>query len=240
MHVALISKDQNLASTLRSALHDSAFGTTVLADSGTVADIASGLDLLILDVAAFGGNAESAAVENRKLAPNLPLLAVNVGNSPDERIAAFRAGFDDSVSRGFPAEEIALRAQSLVRRFSATDHAVLKFADVILDRVAHTVTRSGKPIRLTEREFRTMEYFIRNPKRVISPEELCEQIWKFRFDPNSNVVQVFVMRLRKKIDENFPKKIIRTIPRSGYVLMQESDVLPPIPTASGDSQKAAA
>lgn len=238
MHVALITKDPVISSSLRSSLHDSGFGTTALADDSTVASIASGLDLLILDLAALGCSAEAAALEIRKVAPTLPLLAVNAGDSSDERLEAFRAGFDDSVSRSFPAAEIAFRAQSLVRRTSATDQAVLKFADVVLDRVARTVTRSGKPVRLTEREYRTMEYLMRNPKRVISPEELCEQVWKFHFDPYSNVVQVFIMRLRKKIDENFPKKVIHTIPRGGYVLKEESDVNTP-PDRS-ESRKAAA
>jgi DNA-binding response OmpR family regulator len=204
MHVALITKDQNLSASIRSSLHECGFGTTIFADSSAIESLASGLDLLICDLGASAADADAAALALRKSAPSLPLIAVTAGDSPNDRLRAFRAGFDDAVARSVPAEEIALRAQSLIRRSSATDHAVLKFADVVLDRVARTVTRSGKPIRLTEREYRTMEYLMRNPKRVIKPEELCEQVWKFRYNPSSNVVQVFIMRLRKKIDESFP------------------------------------
>ena len=198
---------------------------TILPNSSAVGDLASGLDLLICELAAFSGSTEDSLVEIRKLAPFLPLLAVMPDAPAGERLAAFRAGFDDAVSRSFSMEEVAFRAQSLVRRSSVTDRAILKFADIVLDRVARSVTRFGKPLRLTEREFRTMEYLMRNANRVIAAEELCEQVWKFPYDPSSNVVQVFIMRLRKKIDKNFPAKLIHTVPRGGYVLKQASDEL---------------
>lgn len=240
MHAAIISKDHIIASSLRASLHDAGFGTTILGDVSTVAELASGLDLLIFDLDSVERNVVASALEFRKLAPSVPVLAVNAGDSSEERSEAFRAGYDDTVSRSFSAEEIALRAQALVRRAAGNDHAILKFADVILNRVARTLTRSGTPIRLTEREFRTMEYLMRNPNRVISPEELCEQVWKFHFDPGSNVVQVFIMRLRKKIDENFPTKLVHTVSRAGYVLKDELDAISQKQGACRDFEEAAA
>jgi DNA-binding response OmpR family regulator len=223
MHVALFTKDSNLSTSLRSSLHDSGFGTTLLEDTSSVSTIARGLDILIFDTDASSIPLDSALGELRHAAPSTPFLAISGSNEPSDRIAALRVGFDDSVSRSFPSEEIALRAQALVRRNTGSDQAVLRFADIVLDRVARSVTRSGSPVRLTEREYRTLEYFIRNPGRVISPAELCEQVWKFHFDPCSNVVQVFIMRLRKKIDEGFETRLIQTVPRLGYALRREPE-----------------
>lgn len=228
MHIALYTHDQSLASELRPSLHESGFGSSVIAEPSAIPVVAAGQDVLILDLKATGDELETVLSNARSGAPDIAILGITAGNSADERISALRAGLDDCVSRSFSPLEIALRVQSLVRRAAGRGETVLKFADILLDRVARTVTRGGQPLHLTDREYRTLEYFIRNAGRVISPMELCEQVWQFHFDPCSNVVQVFIMRLRKKIDDGFPQKVVHTVPRGGYVLRRESDMTPPV------------
>lgn len=226
MHIALITKDKALATDLRTALRGCGFGTTVVEHQSDFQTVIRGQDVLILDMADAGDAMESILAKARNAAPGIAIIAVASGNDPVERIKAFREGVDECVSRSFPHEEVALRAMSLVRRGAQKDHAVLRYWDLTLDRVTRTVTRAGRPIRLTDREYRTLEYFLRNPDRVVSPMELCEQVWKFHFDPRSNVVQVFIMRLRKKIDDGFARKVVHTVPRLGYSLGEKHDEQP--------------
>ncbi len=240
MHIALYTHDQSLAAELRPALHESGFGSSVLAEPSAIPVVAAGQDVLILDLKATSDELETILSIARSGAPDIAILGIATGNAADERIAALRAGLDDCVSRSFSPVEIALRVQSLVRRATGRGETVLKFADILLDRVARTVTRSGRPLYLTDREYRTLEYFIRNAGRVISPLELCEQVWQFHFDPCSNVVQVFIMRLRKKIDDDFPQKVVHTVPRGGYVLRRESDLISPAKTSPPQLAGAAA
>ena len=223
MHIALLTKDTVLANDLRTALRGCGFGTTVIEREADVQTVVRGQDVLILDMMATGEATEAILEKARNTVPGIAVIAVASGDDPAERIRAFRDGVDECVSRSFPHEEVALRAMSLVRRGAHKDHAVLRYWDVTLDRVTRTVTRAGRPIRLTDREYRTLEYFLRNPDRVVSPMELCEQVWKFHFDPRSNVVQVFIMRLRKKIDDGFARKVVHTVPRMGYTLGEKHD-----------------
>lgn len=226
MHIALLTNDKTLANDLRTALRGCGFGTTVVEHESEISTVIRGQDVLILDMVATGGVMEAILEKARSAVPGIAVLAVASGNDPAERMKAFREGVDECVSRSFPCEEVALRAMALVRRGAQKEHAVLRYWDVTLDRVTRTVTRAGRPIRLTDREYRTLEYFLRNPERVISPMELCEQVWKFHFDPRSNVVQVFIMRLRKKIDDGFARKVIHTVPRAGYSLGGKLDEQP--------------
>jgi DNA-binding response OmpR family regulator len=221
MHIAIFTNDEPLATPLRAALHDIGFGSTLIGNPSEIQTVAAGQDLMILDLAATGNQLSEILANVRSAAPNLPYLAVTAGDENAERVDALKIGMDDAVSRSFSATEVALRCHSIVRRSAGKEQMVYKYADVVLDRISHSATRAGKPLPLTGREYRTLEYFIRNPGRVVSPQELCEQVWKFHFDPGSNVVQVFVMRLRKKIDDGFSQKLIQTVPKGGYVMRLE-------------------
>jgi two-component system OmpR family response regulator len=221
MHIALFTKDPTLAAELKHALHGAGFGITLVDSVPSLSNVISGQDLLAIDMACVEGKLDELLELAANPGGGIAALGIADGDSAAARIDGFRAGLDDCVSRDFPKVEIALRAQALLRRRQTAEQAVIRFADIVLDRVARSVTRAGRSVRLTEREFRTLEYFIRNAGRIISPLELCEQVWKLHFDPGSNVVQVFVMRLRKKIDDNFETKLIHTAPREGYIMDRE-------------------
>jgi DNA-binding response OmpR family regulator len=224
MHIALLTKNPTLTAELKHALHGAGFGTTFADSIIGLSAVIAGQDLLMIDFEALDGGKLDAVLElSAKHDGALPTLGISSGTVAAGRIEGLRAGLDDCVSRDFPTVEIALRVQALLRRRHTEAQAVIRFADVVLDRVARVVTRAGRAVRLTEREFRTLEYFIRNAGRTISPMELCEQVWKFHFDPDSNVVQVFVMRLRKKLDDGFETRLIHTVPRGGYIMDREGE-----------------
>jgi two-component system OmpR family response regulator len=223
MHIALFTKNPTLAAELKHALHGAGFGITLIDNFQSLSGVISGQDLLAIDLASVDGKLDAILELADTCGGGVPTLGIVEGTVAAGRINAFRAGLDDGVTEDFPTVEIALRVQALLRRRQTSEQAIVRFADVVLDRVARSVTRAGRSVRLTEREFRTLEYFIRNTGRVISPMELCEQVWKFHFDPESNVVQVFIMRLRKKIDDEFETKLIHTVPRAGYIMEREGE-----------------
>lgn len=223
MHITLFTKNPTLSAELKHALHGAGFGVTFVDSLQSLGGILAGQDLLAIDLASVDGNLDAILEIADSSGPGIPTLGIAEGTVAAARIDALRAGLDECVTQDFPMVELALRVQALLRRRQTSEQAVVRFADVVLDRVARSVTRAGRSVRLTEREFRTLEYFIRNAGRVISPMELCEQVWKFHFDPESNVVQVFIMRLRKKIDDDFATNLIHTVPREGYIMEREGE-----------------
>jgi two-component system copper resistance phosphate regulon response regulator CusR len=152
-----------------------------------------------------------------------PILMLTALSTTDDKLVGFEAGADDYLAKPFDFKEFLARVKALIKRSNQTliEAQVLKFADLELDLTSKIVTRSGQKINLTAKEFQLMEYFLRNQEKVISKAEIAENIWEVEDEGSSNLIEVYVNYLRKKVDKGFPSKLIHTQFGMGYILRQE-------------------
>jgi two-component system OmpR family response regulator len=149
----------------------------------------------------------------------VPVLILSAKASVENRVAGLQAGGDDYLTKPFAFSELLARVQALIRRAThVAEPAKLSAGDVTMDLLSREVTRSGQTIELQSREFALLELMLRNPGRPITKTMILEHIWDYNFDPQTNVVDVLVHRLRVKMDKDFPVKLIQTIRGVGYVL----------------------
>jgi DNA-binding response OmpR family regulator len=150
-----------------------------------------------------------------------PVLILSARRTVDDRVKGLEAGGDDYLTKPFAFSELLARVQALIRRSSGSTGATyLKTGDLSMDLLTRRVVRAGEDIELQPKEFSLLEYFMRNPGRVVSKTLILEHIYDYNFDPQTNVVDVLVCRLRNKLDKDFDKKMIQTIRGVGYVLKE--------------------
>ncbi len=149
-----------------------------------------------------------------------PTLILSALGQVDDRVKGLRAGGDDYLAKPYAFSELLARVEVLVRRggASATDPTILRVADLELDRLAHKLTRANKDIPLQPREFRLLEYLMRHAGQVVTRTMLLENVWDYHFDPQTNVIDVHVSRLRAKIDKGYDKALLHTIRGTGYMI----------------------
>ncbi len=202
-----------------------------LAESGHVADHAAdgeiGLrlarsgayDVLVVDRMLPRRDGLSLIAELRRAGVHTPTLILSALGAVDERVSGLRAGSDDYLAKPFSFSELLARLESLSRRARTELAAVhLRIADLDVDRIARTVSRAGHPIRLQPREYQLLEYLARHAGQVVTRTMLLEHVWGYNFDPQTNVVDVHISRLRAKIDRGFEPPLLETIRGVGYAL----------------------
>ncbi len=177
-------------------------------------------DTIIMDRILPGGIEGLAIVEAlRKTGDKTPILILSALGEVDDRIRGLRAGGDDYLAKPFAFGELVARLDALVRRSrdvgAETD---LKVADLRMDPLSHTVTRAGKPIQLQPREFRLLEFLLRHAGQVVTRTMLLENVWDYHFDPQTNVINSHVSKLRRKIDQGFDTPLLHTVRGAGYKL----------------------
>jgi DNA-binding response OmpR family regulator len=157
--------------------------------------------------------------ELRRQRRTVPVLILSARRSVDDRVRGLQAGGDDYLTKPFAFAELLARVQALVRRATQRPEATtLSFADLTLDLLSRQVTRAGAPIELRPREFALLEYMLRNAGKVVSKTMILAHVWNYSFDPQTNVVDVLVSRLRDKIDRPFDRKLLHTVRGVGYAL----------------------
>lgn len=176
--------------------------------------------LIISDIILPGMNGLDLCRKLREVGVSSPILLLTALGTTDDKIEGLDAGADDYLAKPFEFRELMARVRALTRRSIGIIHTanMLKVADLEMDLDTKTVTRAGQDITLTAKEFGLLEYFIRNQGRVISKVELAEKIWDVTFDTGTNVIEVYVNFLRKKIDKDFESKLLHTQIGMGYVL----------------------
>lgn len=177
-------------------------------------------DVIVLDRMLPGGIDGLGIVEAlRKTGNRTPILILSALGEVDERIRGLKAGGDDYLVKPFAMGELLARLEALVRRgSSAPVETVLRVGDLEMDLLARKVSRAGKPVALQPREFKLLEYLMRHAGQVVTRTMLLENVWNYHFDPQTNVIDVHVSKLRQKIDAGFPRPLLHTVRGAGYKL----------------------
>jgi two-component system copper resistance phosphate regulon response regulator CusR len=175
-------------------------------------------DLIVLDVMLPGRDGWSVLRAIREAGKTMPVLFLTARDQVDDRVKGLELGADDYLVKPFAFSELLARVRSLLRRGRVTEPEVLRMADMELDLLRRRVTRSGKRIDLTAKEFALLELLLRRHDEVLPRSLIASQIWDMNFDSDTNVIEVAVRRLRAKIDDNFEPKLIHTVRGMGYVL----------------------
>jgi heavy metal response regulator len=221
VHALLVEDDETISEFVARGLREAGFAVDCAADgdAGLAAALSQTYDVAILDVMLPKRDGLSVIDELRRRGITTPVLILSARRSVDDRVRGLQAGGDDYLTKPFAFAELLARVQALVRRATrAPEPTTLTVADVVLDLLSRRVTRDGVSIDLRPREFALLEYLMRNPGRVVSKTMILSHVWEYSFDPQTNIVDVLVSRLREKIDRPFEKKLLHTVRGVGYVL----------------------
>jgi DNA-binding response OmpR family regulator len=175
-------------------------------------------DLVILDVMLPDQDGIQTCKNLRRRGIKVPVLMLTALSTTGDKVKGLDAGADDYVTKPFEVDELLARVRALLRRGEAQESSHLKFADLDMDLLTRTVTRGGQKIVLTAKEFALLEYFLRNPNRVLTRTSIGEHVWDMNFDSDSNVIDVYVSMLRRKLDRGFDERLIHTVIGTGYCL----------------------
>lgn len=221
MRVLVVEDDKKLGEFIVKGLKQSGFTVDHRADgeNGLILALGTPYDAAVIDIMVPKLDGLSLIGEIREKNILTPVIIVSAKGSVDERIKGLQAGGDDYLSKPFALSELVARVQALIRRGSrVAEPSTLKAADLSIDLLSRSALRGGTRIELQNREFRLLEYLMRNAGRPVTKMMILEHVWDYSFDPQTNVVDVLVSRLRAKIDKDFPDKLIHTLRGVGYVL----------------------
>jgi two-component system, OmpR family, response regulator len=221
MRLLLVEDDKKISSFVRKGLAEAGFTVDCAFDGreGLHLALSEPYDVAVMDIMlpVLNGLAIIAKMRVRKI--NTPVLVLSAKRSVDEIVRGLQAGGDDYLIKPFTFSELLARVQALVRRASgAVEPAGLVFGELSVDLLKREVVRNGRKIDLQPREFALLEYLMRNSTRVVSKTMILEHVWGYNFDPQTNVVDVLVCRLRKQLEIGADEKLIHTVRGAGYVL----------------------
>ncbi|UOG77355.1 response regulator transcription factor (plasmid) [Hymenobacter tibetensis] len=225
MKILLIEDEPKVSAFIRRGLEEAQFDVEVAYDGyyGRQLALVNPYDLIILDVILPVLNGIEVLQAIRAQDQHIPVLMLTALGTTADKLKGFNEGADDYLVKPFDFSELLARVRVLTRRRGLeTKGATLMIDDLILDSMAKTVTRSGRPIRLTAREFSLLELFMRHKGRVLSRAEIAENSWEDALDSGSNVIDVYVNYLRNKVDKGFDRKLIHTVVGMGYTMREEA------------------
>jgi two-component system OmpR family response regulator len=225
MRLLLVEDDLKIASFIMKGLKEAGFTADHAADGeeGLYLALHEPYATAIIDIMLPKLDGLRLIKKLRRQKISTPVLILSAKRSVNDRVRGLQTGGDDYLIKPFAFPELLARVQALIRRVDgSTEPTSLTFRDLSLDLLKREVHRSGKRIDLQPREFALLEYLMRNAEKVVSKTMILEHIWSYQFDPQTNVVDVLVSRLRSKVDKNFPEKIIYTLRGIGYVLKAPS------------------
>jgi len=221
MRVLIIEDDQTIAEFVARGLREAGFAVDLAADGeeGLEAALQQAYDVAVVDLMLPKRDGLAVIDALRRRGKTTPVLILSARRSVDDRVRGLQAGGDDYLTKPFAFAELLARVQALVRRASLTpEPTTLTIADLSLDLLTRKVVREGQTIELRPREFALLEYLMRNAGKVVSKTMILSHVWDYNFDPQTNIVDVLVSRLRDKIDRPFETKRLHTVRGVGYVI----------------------
>ncbi|MGH1418232.1 MAG: response regulator transcription factor [Hyphomicrobiaceae bacterium] len=221
MRVLVIEDDHETATFLQKSLKESGHAADLAEDGEAGLSMArgGGYDILIVDRMLPRMDGLAIVKTLREEEDQTPALILSALGDVDDRVKGLRAGGDDYLSKPYAYTELLARIEALSRRATPEEQATrLSVGDLVLDRLSHRVTRSGESVILQPREFRLLEYLMKHAGQVVTRTMLLENVWDYHFDPQTNVIDVHVSRLRAKIDKNFATPLLHTVRGAGYMI----------------------
>jgi two-component system, OmpR family, response regulator len=220
MRILVVEDETKLANFLRKGLVEESFVVNVVYDGVEALDrvFAEAYDAIILDIMLPQRDGLSILREMRRRHINTPVLLLSARGNVNERVEGLNLGADDYLPKPFSITEVVARIRALLRRASGEHAPVMQVADLSLNVITREATRGGHKVDLTNREFALLEYLMAHADRVITKTALCEHVWEHHFDTGTNVVEVCIQRLRRKIDAAHSHKLLQTIRGTGYSL----------------------
>ena len=223
-HVLLIEDDQRIAELTKKGLEEQEFSVMLAYDGVIGKKIATTndtFDIVITDIILPGINGLDLCKEIRMLRPSIPIIMLTALGTTDDKVEGFDAGADDYLVKPFELRELTVRIRALLKRAQnnvSPQGFLLKYDTIEMNLHTKTVKRGNKQIELTPKELKLLEYMLRNPERILSRSEIAENVWSTTFDTGTNFIDVYINYLRKKIDKDFPGKLIHTKPGLGFIL----------------------
>lgn len=223
MRVLVVEDEKRVAGFIHRALADEGFAVAVCGDGSEVLERMreERFDALVLDVMLPGRDGLSVLRILRQRLDATPVLMLTARGSVVERIEGLNAGADDYLPKPFSMDELVARLRALIRRSGGETLSFFRVGDLVVRPVERSAERGGQAIALTAREFALLELLVRHPGRVFTRTQICERVWDYHFDPGTNLVDVYVQRLRRKVDDPFLNKLIHTVRGVGYKVTQE-------------------
>ena len=223
MNILVVEDEKKVASFIKRGLEEEKFGVETAFDGeeGLKAGLDPKFDLIILDVMLPKMDGVAVIKELRAKKVQTPVLMLTAKDSVDDIVAGLDSGSDDYLTKPFAFAELLARVRALIRRSEQERGAEIRFAELRLDPVTHKVWRGDKEIDLTSKEYALLEYFMRNPNQVLTRTMIAEHVWDYTFDSFTNIIDVYVNYLRKKVDREADKKLIHTVRGVGYILKEE-------------------
>ena len=220
MRLLVVEDEKKVASFVRKGLEEEGYAVDVAVDGEIGLELALDQvhDLIVLDIHLPRMNGLRVLQELRRKKVKTPVLLLTVRATIEDKVLGLDAGADDYLTKPFAFQELVARVRALLRRRAEAEPPVLQIADLVLDPARRTVFRGGEKIELTAKEYALLDYLMRNPGRVLTRTLIGEHVWDYDFDTSTNVIDVYVNYLRKKIDAGRETKLIHTVRGVGYML----------------------
>jgi len=218
MKVLIVEDEKKIAAFVRKGLEAQGFVVEVShhGDEGFTLATTRSYDVAVLDIMLPGRDGLSILRNLRERRIPLPVILLTARSELNERLEGLNLGADDYLTKPFHIEELIARIHAVTRRAAGQSQSLLSAADLTMNLLTREVIRAGRRIELTPREFSLLEHLMRSPGRVLTRVEICERVWEYNFDPGTNLVDVYIQRIRKKVDGDFREKLVETIRGVGY------------------------
>jgi two-component system OmpR family response regulator len=223
MRLLLVEDDQGIASFVVKGLREAGFAVdhAIDGEDGLHLALTEPYDVVIMDLMLPKIDGLTVIKKLREQKPNVPVMILSAKRSVDDRVVGLQTGSDDYLTKPFAFSELLARVNALIRRATGVPSpTILEVADLVLDLLSREVFRSGHKIDLQPREFVLLEYLMRNAGRVVSKTMIMEHVWDLDFDPQTNIVEARMSKLRDKVDKDYEKKLLHTVRGAGYILKE--------------------
>ena len=220
MRILIVEDEKKVAAFIKKGLEEETYAVDIACDGeeGLHLGEQNPYDLIILDLMLPKINGLDILSQLRAKKIETPILLLTAKDSVEDKVEGLNQGADDYLTKPFAFSELLARIRVLLRRGKIETKTTLEIADLTLDLVSHKVSRGNEEIELTGKEYSLLEYFMRNQEKVLTRTMIAEHVWDYNFDTFTNVIDVYVNHLRKKIDKNFPAKLLHTLRGVGYVM----------------------